>query len=318
MKLLTNTLDGLKYKQWSRREALTYFIKGVARELRIFPSFFAGIHEKQTSIRDQKEFEQTFLKNWLKLDCEQPHFDFHGIKLPDISSSPEKLSTLLCLFDDVLMFPCLLNDNYNKALVEYFDHRIVYEGPYGYQDNDFDVVVKKGDVVIDAGAWIGDFCAYAAYKGAVSYAFEPVAETFEWLCKTAELNRPFIYPIKKGLGNKECELNIMIDKKNSGASSTISKGKSTEKIQITTLDQFVAKNKLEKVDFIKADIEGAERDLLRGATNVLKTFAPKLAICTYHLPDDPQVLEEIILKANPNYKVVHTKHKLMAAVVNKQ
>jgi hypothetical protein len=71
---------------------------------------------------------------------------------------------------------------------------------------------------------------------------------------------------------------------------------------------------IKKIDFIKVDIEGAERDMLRGATNVLKTFAPKLAICTYHLPDDPMVLEDIILEANPKYKVVHLKMKLFACV----
>jgi hypothetical protein len=90
-----------------------------------------------------------------------------------------------------------------------------------------------------------------------------------------------------------------------------------EKISITTLDKFVEENKLERVDFIKADIEGAERDMLKGATNVLKTFAPKLAICTYHLPDDPEVLERIIRETNSAYTVVHLRHKLYAAVVNK-
>ena len=88
----------------------------------------------------------------------------------------------------------------------------------------------------------------------------------------------------------------------------------SEKIVITTLDKFVEENKLERVDFIKADIEGAERDMLRGACNTLKTFAPKLAICTYHLPDDPEVLEKIILEANHNYTIVHLRHKLFAAV----
>jgi hypothetical protein len=89
----------------------------------------------------------------------------------------------------------------------------------------------------------------------------------------------------------------------------------TEKISITTLDKFVEENKLGRVDFIKADIEGAERDMLRGATNVLRTFAPKLAICTYHLADDPEVLESIIKEANPDYTVVHLRHKLFACVL---
>jgi hypothetical protein len=43
--------------------------------------------------------------------------------------------------------------------------------------------------------------------------------------------------------------------------------------------------------------------MLKGAANTLKKFAPKLAICTYHLPDDPQVLESIIKEVNPDYKV---------------
>jgi hypothetical protein len=71
------------------------------------------------------------------------------------------------------------------------------------------------------------------------------------------------------------------------------------------------------VDFIKADMEGAERDMLKGATNVLKTFALKPAICTCHLPDDSEVLENIIKEANPAYTVVHLRHKLFAAVIAK-
>jgi hypothetical protein len=63
-----------------------------------------------------------------------------------------------------------------------------------------------------------------------------------------------------------------------------------------------------------ADIEGAERDMLKGAWGVLKEFAPKLALCTYHLPDDPETLEFLIKDANPNYNVVHISKKLFAAV----
>jgi FkbM family methyltransferase len=257
------------------------------------------------------------LKKWLKRDGKNSYFDFNGAKLPDISKSYEKMYHFAGIFEDVLMFHCYLDDNYDKNTVNELDP-YMDEGPYGYKDGIFDVTVKKDDIVIDAGAWIGDFSAYAATKGATVYAFEPVDETFRYLCETAKLNNTGdekIKPVQKGLSDNECKVNFFINKENTAASSIIHDNEQGETI-LTTLDKFVEDNHLKRIDFIKADIEGAERDMLRGAVNVLKTFAPKLAICTYHLPDDPEVLEKIILEANPAYKVVHLKRKLMAAVVN--
>ena len=78
--------------------------------------------------------------------------------------------------------------------------------------------------------------------------------------------------------------------------------------------RLVHQNHLPKVDFIKADIEGAERYMLMGAQKVLREFAPKIAICTYHKPDDPRVLRKLIMQANPNY-IIEEKWKKMYAYV---
>ena len=224
--------------------------------------------------------------------------------------------TLVELWQDVFVFPCLLNDNYEKSLVERFD-QVMMEGPYGYTDGIFDVRVKAGDVVIDAGAWIGDFSAYAANKGATVYAFEPTSTIFNILRQTEKLNAPHIISVQKGLGENECEIPISLNEDyNSGGNSIkVVRSKKTELITITSLDKWAAENNITKIDFIKSDIEGAERDMLRGAANVLRTLAPKLAICTYHFPEDPKLLESIILAANPNYTVIHTRQKLFAMVV---
>jgi FkbM family methyltransferase len=308
IEIIRKIISGLRHECWTYSEAIFYFIGRGARKLKIerIWKFCEVVHAK------------AFLKRWLKHYEKESYFDFGICKLPDISSRQDMLLTLMLVWDDVFKFPCCFNDNYDKNIVLYHD-KYMEEGPYGYTDGVFDVTVKKGDVVIDAGAWIGDFSAYAVSKGATTYAFEPVKETFQLLCETKTLNNighGIIHPIQKGLGSRECEMDISISNTNNGSNSIyFLRGGASEKIAITTIDKFVEKNKLERIDFIKADIEGAEREMLRGATNVLKTFAPRLAICTYHLPDDPEVLENIIKEANPAYKVIHIRHKLFAAVV---
>jgi len=258
-----------------------------------------------------KKFDDDFLS------ADRTHYDIKGIKLPSLSGHYYKEFSFV--FEDSFYIFAYKNNDYSKRIVEGFDNW-AFDGPHCLQDleNNFDVTVSSGDVVIDAGAWIGDFSAYAAHMGAKCYAFEPINSNFEMLLKTVELNKTGeIIPVKEGLGeSKTCEIVAISCDNGAGCSvkTPVIGACSKETIKITSLDAFVAENKLARVDFIKADIEGMERELLKGAVNTLKTFAPKLALCTYHLPDDPQVLAAQIMQANPNYQIVQLKHKLLACV----
>jgi len=180
------------------------------------------------------------------------------------------------------------------------------EGPYEYNM----VKLNKGDIVIDAGACLGEFSALAGIKGCKAYAFEPVPSIIEnYLSKTAEWN-PNITIIQKALSNKREEL-IFSEVTAGSANLERQKEERQLKVQAIDLDSFIEENNIPRVDFIKADIEGAERYLLMGAKQVLKKHAPKIAICTYHLPDDPQVLRNLILEANPNYVIEEKLKKCM-------
>lgn len=238
-------------------------------------------------------------------------YDFNGARLPY-----DERYSMYKVFDDSLAVYCLHNDVYDKKLARNMDY--MWEGPYGYTGDGVDVRVHPGDAVIDAGAWIGDFSAYAAAVGATAYAFEPTPDLFALLGRTAALNTPgAIVPVQMGLGDSEGELTFYVaaDARHSEGNRFIPSPK-LEPItaRITTLDAFVRERGLERVDFIKADIEGFERNMLVGARETLRRFAPRLALCTYHLPDDPQVMERLILDANPDYKIVHLGKKLFAQV----
>jgi len=161
---------------------------------------------------------------------------------------------------------------------------------------------------------MGMFSALASRLGAIVYAFEPIEKIREkYLKRTVSLNSN-INIIPLALSNKKEDAIFM--KGGSVSASMISKFQSSddisEEVSTITLDDWVKQNNIPKVDFIKADIEGAERLMLEGAQWVLKTYAPKLAICTYHLPDDKEVLTKLILQANPDYKIEYAWKKLYA------
>lgn len=59
---------------------------------------------------------------------------------------------------------------------------------------------------------------------------------------------------------------------------TESYGSQAFEAQATTLDDFVADREIERVDFIKVDVEGAELSVLAGAEKTLATWRPKVVL----------------------------------------
>jgi FkbM family methyltransferase len=74
-------------------------------------------------------------------------------------------------------------------------------------------------------------------------------------------------------------------------------------VPATTLDAAVQELNLECVDFIKWNIEGAERHALRGARQTLSRFRPRMVVSINHLYDDPVVIPSWVLEIVPSYRV---------------
>ena len=170
--------------------------------------------------------------------------------------------------------------------------------------------IKDGSVIIDAGANIGSFSVYSSNiaKNTKVYAFEPVKETFEVLKKNAS---PYanISCNNLGLGDSIEKKKIYFNK-DATVGSTFeddeiagSHGPSdlSQEAGITTIDHFVRQNDIQRVDFIKMDTEGYERQILEGARETIRRFHPVMAMSAYHKCDDKTVLPAIVDSISPDY-----------------
>jgi FkbM family methyltransferase len=168
--------------------------------------------------------------------------------------------------------------------------------------------VQPGDVVLDCGANVGVFTKKALARGASRViAIEPAPENLAALRKNlaAEIAAGKVTIYAKGVWNKDDTLTMYIDAVNSAADSFVRReaGSGTIQLPLTTVDHLVDELHLDRVDFIKMDIEGAERQAVAGAAGTIRRFHPRMALCIYHLPDDANVIPQAVLAIDPGYQM---------------
>lgn len=155
---------------------------------------------------------------------------------------------------------------------------------------DKDKEFLKNKDIIDAGAFTGDTSIPMAHiTNKNIYAFEPFDESFEGLKKNIAANDiKNIIPIKKSLGNMNGNRTLYLAGDNVQGITSNPNARDYDQeliVEEITVDKFVEENKLD-VGYITIDVEGAERDLLEGALNTIKTQRPILTISIYHKVTD--------------------------------
>jgi hypothetical protein len=159
------------------------------------PQLVVGLSKKDEILKFLKKHKDglislDFLEMWIDKSGPKPVFNFNGALLPFLKG--DDLIIFMDAYLDTFLFSMFFDDNYSVSLVNRLEG-FMQEGPYGYTDKkeNFDVSLKAGDTAIDAGAWIGDFSAYAVARKADVYAFEPTSEVFKTLQEVAALNNMF-------------------------------------------------------------------------------------------------------------------------------
>lgn len=165
---------------------------------------------------------------------------------------------------------------------------------YAYKHGDETIQVQPNDIVIEGGSCWGDSALYFADKvgrqGKV-YCFEFTSDNLDILLQNINLNHKLkdrIEIVSKALWNTSDK--TLSYSKTGPSTSVVRKNQSNtrqmEQVKTISIDDFVKQKKMEKVDFIKMDIEGSELKALYGAEHTIKKHKPKLAISLYHKPED--------------------------------
>jgi len=178
------------------------------------------------------------------------------------------------------------------------------------------VYVKRGDVVLDIGANIGVqsllFSKLVGKDGKV-FSFEPVTHAVLSInIEKNDINNVIVVPkgISNEVGTGEIEVSdYCLD--SSIARREYTRGYYTHKrvIDLISLDIFAEEMGLEKIDFIKMDIEGVEELAIRGAKEVIKRYRPVWSISSYHIDMDnePQHDKLVSLLKSYDYRIEEIK-----------
>ncbi|HEV7743973.1 MAG TPA: FkbM family methyltransferase [Pyrinomonadaceae bacterium] len=141
-------------------------------------------------------------------------------------------------------------------------------------------------VVFDVGANIGDYslCVKRHLPAAQIYAFEPALSTFQQLEKhLAAAGNGNIKPYNIGFSDAEKTVELhsyTIEGQEVSLLASIDvrqptqvvdvKTSASERIQVQTIDRFCEVEGIERIEFLKLDVEGHELAVLRGAQRMLR------------------------------------------------
>lgn len=190
----------------------------------------------------------------------------------------------------------------------------VYGRQYFFERNGVRIAVESGDAVIDAGGCFGDtalIMAGAAGPAGQVYSFEPVPDqivVFERnLARNPDL-APRIRIVRKAVSS-ESGKKVAFSRMGAGSRES---AKGEIEVETLSIDDLVEGEGLQRVDFIKMDIEGAETRALNGAARTIRRFRPKLGISVYHSVSDLIFLPQLVKEIEPSYRLYLEHHSVHA------
>jgi len=157
--------------------------------------------------------------------------------------------------------------------------------------------LRPGMTVFDIGAHHGLYTMLASRKvgktGRV-IAFEPSARERALLARHLRLNQSVSVTIEKSaIGSEKGKADLFLVAGGEDGCNSLRRPKtmaesSTTEVDVTTIDEYILENKIDRVDFVKLDIEGAELAALKGARGLLSARERPVVLAeVYEIRSEP-------------------------------
>jgi FkbM family methyltransferase len=162
--------------------------------------------------------------------------------------------------------------------------KVIYQNKSFYEVSMLEDIakrVKKGSVIVDIGANIGNHTVFfGKVCEAQVFAFEPQSNIFEILKRNVEINNLSnqVSLYNTALGSTKGKGVLLVEDSNNLGSTRVFELESGN-VEIITLDSILL-NQVKHIEVIKIDVEGMELEVLKGSTQILETFKPLLYVET--------------------------------------
>jgi FkbM family methyltransferase len=168
--------------------------------------------------------------------------------------------------------------------------------------------LRPGDVVVDAGAYAGgsSFHFWRAVRpvGRV-IALEPDRTNFECLIRNIALHgMDNVEPVNAGLWSSSGKVGFQREgNMGSAVSEVIDRRGQDEQVQVLSLSDLCSLFDLQRLDFVKLDVEGSEIAILAAAGEVVARFRPRFAIEVHNVAGENTQRQVINILSAYRYKV---------------
>jgi FkbM family methyltransferase len=187
---------------------------------------------------------------------------------------------------------------------------------YAYRDQIAGAAPRPGDVAIDAGGCWGETALWLAHAVGPTghvHTFEPAPRNRDLLSRNLQLNPLHANRVTVWdhvLGARRGETVWLANRMAAGATvrDELAKVHSWDQtdqaleLRTESIDELAIGGAIERVDFLKVDVEGADLGVLQGAAETIRRDSPRLAIACYHKPDDLVQIPDFVASLGVEYR----------------